>query len=185
MRATPSAHTSTSARRGYTLIELLIVITILGILGTMVIPSFGSTNVLRTQAAVRTIVADITFAQSDALSYQQSRAVMFDEDENMYTLVEVNGATLDADADALYDPQGPGQRYRVDFDEMDFGGAFIQNVSFNGGGDLIFDEIGGPVPAAGSGTLSTGGSLEVVGPQATYRINVAPFTGRVTVDQID
>ncbi|MEQ8770001.1 MAG: prepilin-type N-terminal cleavage/methylation domain-containing protein [Phycisphaerales bacterium] len=172
-------------RRGYTLVELLIVITILGILGTMVIPSFGSTNVLRTQAAVRTVVADITFAQSDALSYQEQRAVMFDEDANMYTLVEVNGSTLDADADALYDPHGIDQRYRVDLDEMDFGGAFMENVSFNGGSNLIFDEIGGPVPAAGATGLSTGGSLEIVGPQARYRINVAPFTGRVTVERID
>ncbi len=171
--------------RGYTLVELLIVVTILGILGTMVIPSFGSTNVLRTQAAVRTIVADITFAQSDALAYQQPRAVMFDADTNSYTLVEVNGATLDADADALYDPRGPEQRYRVYLGEMDFGGAFIENVSFNGGTALIFDEIGGPVPSASSTSLSTGGSLEVVGPQARYRINVAPFTGRVTVEQID
>ena len=131
--------------------------TILGILGTMVIPQFGSTNVLRTQAAVRTIVADITFAQSDALSYQQSRAVMFDPDENMYTLVEVNGATLDADLDALYDSQGPGQRYRVDLDDMDFGGAFIQNVSFNGGNDLIFDEIGGARAGRGGELAEHGG----------------------------
>ncbi len=182
MRRSPTILT---ARRGYTLVEMLIVIVILGIMGTMVIPSFGSTNVLRTQAAVRTIVADITFAQSDALSFQEQRAVVFDETENMYTLVEVTGGTIDADADALYDPQGPGQRYRVDLDDLDFGGAFIENISFNGGASLIFDELGGPTPAASSTGLSTGGSLEVVGPQARYRINVAPFTGRVTVDRID
>lgn len=172
-------------RRAYTLVELLVVILILGILGTMVVPTVSGSNVLRTQAAVRAIVADITFAQSDALSYQSSRAVMFDETENRYTLIEVNGSTLDADADALYDPQGPDQRYRVDLDDLDFGGAVIENVSFNGGSDLIFDELGGPTPAAGDTSLSTGGSLEVRGPQAAYRINVAPFTGRVTVQQIN
>lgn len=173
------------ARRGYTLMEVLVVVVILGILGSMVVPSVGGSTALRTQAAVRAIVADITFAQSDALSYQSPRAVMFDEDENWYTLVEVNGATLDADADALYDSKGPGERYRVDLDEVNFGGAFIANVSFNGGSDLIFDELGGPTPAAGDTSLSTGGSLEVRGTEVAYRINVAPFTGRVTVEKID
>lgn len=172
-------------RPGYTLIELLIVITILGILGSMALPSMGSTGVLRVHGAVRSIVADITFAQSDALAYQDGRAVMFEEEENRYTLVEVNGPDLDADADALYDPQGPAQRYRVDLDERDFGGAYIENVEFNGGQNLVFDELGGPVPAGGSDSLSTGGSLEVVGQGSRFRITVAPFTGRVTVQKLE
>lgn len=172
-------------RPAYTLVELLVVITILGIMGTMVLPSLGSSNVLRVQAAVRSIVADITFAQSDALAYQQGRAVMFNEEENLYTLVEVHGEDLDADADALYDAQRRDQRYRVNLDEMDFGGARIENVEFNGGLNLIFDELGGPVPAGGSDASSTGGSLEVAGVDSRFRVTVAPFTGRVTVQKLE
>lgn len=169
---------------GYTLVEMLIVVTILGILGTMVIPSFAGSTGLRTQAAVRAVVADITFAQSDALAYQESRAVMFNEVENYYTVVQVLGGTPDEDADALYDPHGPDQRYRVDLDDPRFGGSRLENIEFNGGAGLIFDELGGPTPA-GSDAISTGGTLEVVGQDSRYRVTVAPFTGRVTVLRLE
>ena len=175
----------TSVGRGYTLIEVLVLVTILGIAGAAVIPSLGQTHVLRVQAAVRTIVADITYAQSDALAFQTGRAVVFDEDTNSYRLLEVTGLTLDPDNDTLYDSQGPGQQYIVSLDDNRFGGAAIQNVDFDGTDELIFDEIGGPVVAPGSDVLSSGGSLEVAGPGTLWRINVAAFSGKVTVEQLD
>ncbi len=174
-----------AATRAYTLIEVLVLITILGIAAAIMIPSMGHTHVLRVQAAVRTIVSDITFAQSDALAFQRGRAVMFDADTNSYTLVEVTGSTLDPASDALYDPTGPMQRYIVSLDDPRFGGARIENPSFDGNADLIFDEMGGPVATPGSDTLSAGGLVEIVGPDTRWRINIAAFSGRVTVEQVE
>ena len=57
-------------RKGFTLIELLIVVVLLGISSAVVIPSLGSTDVLRVQSTVRAIVASINIAQSDALAHQ-------------------------------------------------------------------------------------------------------------------
>lgn len=171
--------------RGYTLVEVLIVVTFLGLAGMLIVPAMGQTGVLRTQAAVRTIVSDITFAQSDALAYQQGRAIVFDTDRNIYTLVEVVGNTIDVENNAIFDPGGIDQRYVVDFNDADFGGAIIQNASFDDDATLIFDPLGGPVLTAGSEVPSDGGSIDVVGSGTTFRINVAAFTGRVTVQQID
>src|SRR5688572_202575 len=81
-------HTAHPAR-AYTLVEMLVVVAILGIAGALVIPSMGQAGVLRIHAAVRTLVSDLTFVQTDALAYQQRRAVIFDEDANSYTLAEV------------------------------------------------------------------------------------------------
>lgn len=174
-----------TGRRGYTLLEVLVLVMILGIAGALVIPSLGQTHVLRVQAAVRTVVSDITFAQSDALAFQRGRAVVFDENTNSYTLVEVVGTTLDPVNDALYDPTGPMQRYIVSLDDPRFGGATLENASFDGDANLIFDEMGGPVAAPGSDTLSVGGMVEVAGPDTRWRINVAAFSGRVTVEQVE
>lgn len=174
-----------SCRRGYTLVELLIVITILGISAAMVIPSMGSVGVLRIQSAVRSVVADITFAQMDALAYQEMRAVVFDEDNNMYTLTTVTGGTIDPDADALFDPKGPGGLYRVPLDNEQFGGSFLRDISLNGGTAIIFDEQGAPIASPTSTTLSDGGSVQIEGPSSRFRIDVAAFTGRVTVVQLD
>ncbi len=177
--------TVNSRARGYTLVELLIVITILGTSAAMVIPSMGSVGVLRIQAAVRSVVADITFAQMDALAYQEERAVVFEEEGNFYTLTRVPGGTIDPDADALFDPKGPDQRYRVMLDDERFGGSFLRDISLNGGTAIIFDEMGAPIAAPSSATLSDGGSVQIQGPTSRFRIDIAAFTGRVTVVQLD
>jgi prepilin-type N-terminal cleavage/methylation domain-containing protein len=174
-----------NSTRGYTLVEVLVVVVILGIAGVMVAPSIGQAGIFQIQSAVRVIVADITFAQMDALGYQEQRAVYFDVDANEYTLIQVDGNIIDADNDALYDPKGPAQRYRVSLDEEVYGGTVIESVDFDGNSTLIFDEIGGPVAAPGTSTLSDGGSIVLASPLSRFRIDVAAFTGRVTVTRLD
>ena len=176
---------STTRTRGYTLVEMLIVIGILGLSAGMIIPSMGSVGVLRIQAAVRSIVADITYAQMDALAYQELRAVVFDEDANMYTLTRVPGVLIDPDADALFESKGPELRYRVLLDEDRFGGSFLRDINLNGGSAIIFDEMGAPIASPASTALSDGGSVQIQGPTSRFRIDIAAFTGRVTVVQLD
>ena len=172
-------------RGGYTLIEVLIVVMIMGIAAAVVAPTTSQAGVLRIQAAVRTLVADITFAQMDALGYQEQRAIVFDTEENSYTLVQVNGSTIDVENDALYDPRGPGQRYTVDFNREIFGGTVIESAEIDDDNVLVFDEMGGPVAEPGSSTLSDGGSITLAGPLSRFRVDVAAFTGRVTVTRLD
>lgn len=169
----------------YTLVEVLVTVTIIGIAGAMVAPSMGQAGVLKIQAAVRMIVSDITFAQMDALGYQEQRAIVFDIDSNSYTLVQVNGNSIDPDTDALYDQRGPQQRYRINLDDARYGGTVIESASFDGDSTLIFDEMGGPVSTPGSSNLSDGGSIVLAGPLSRWRVNIAAFTGRVTVTRLD
>ncbi|MCA9293387.1 MAG: prepilin-type N-terminal cleavage/methylation domain-containing protein [Phycisphaerales bacterium] len=188
-------------RRGFTLIELLITIAVLGVATILVIPSMSTTGVLRVQAAVRQIVADITFAQADAMAYQSRRALWFGrvpttkdapfsyDAGNGYVLAEVNGPALDLVTDAMFLPDRIDSPYARNFNEDQYGGAIILNASFDGDDLLIFDELGGPVldltgpePSDGGfveiGTATSGGAWE-------YRINIAPMTGRVTVDRAE
>ncbi len=171
--------------RGYTLVEVLLVVTIMGVAGAMVAPSLGQAGVLKIQAAVRMVVSDITFAQMDALGYQEQRAIVFDVENNRYTLVQVNGTTIDEETDALYDPKGPSQRYMIDLNQEVYGGTVIESVEFDDDHVLIYDEMGGPVASPGTSTLSDGGSIVLAGPHSRFRINVAAFTGRVTVTRLD
>lgn len=176
---------SRSIARAYTLIEVLVVVTVLGIAAALVIPEMASAHSLRVQSAVRTIVSDITFAQSDALAMQESRAIVFDTSANSYTLVEVVGGEIDVEANAMFDSGGPQNRYMRDFGDQVYGGARITGAVFDDDEVLIFDELGSPQRDPDASTPGLGGFVEVTGSGSVYRVNVDAYTGRVTVERRD
>lgn len=188
--------------RGYTLIELLIIVALLGIAGALVIPSMTQGTTLQTQAGVRTMVSDLTFAQADAMAFQSRRVIVFgrvpewDEASSRWVTVEGNGytlydvpsgaATLDLDNDVMWDPAERNERpLGRNFDNEDFGGATIQNADFNGDEWLIFDELGGPVTTLTSDDPGATGVVEVEGQGSLFRVEVETFTGRVTVTRVN
>lgn len=172
-------------RRGFTLLELLAVVAILGIAAAMLIPSMSQTGILRVQAAVRTIVSDITFIQSDAVAFQERRAIIFDVDTSTYRLVMVPGNTIDAELNTMYDPGRQGGRYIVDFTDKVYGGARITDANFDGENVLIFDAMGGPVADAASDEPGSGGTITVVGSGSTFEVSIEAFTGRVTATRVE
>ncbi len=160
-------------RHGYTLVEMLIVVVILGIAGALVIPSMGQVGVLRVQSAVRQIVAQITEAQSDALAYQRGRAIVFDKDAGSYSIVEVVGETIDPEHNTIDRGTITGGEY---------GDAAMISVDFGqGSSTLIFDEFGAPTTRAGENTPPPTGTIMVRGSGQEFRIQVDGYTGRVTV----
>ena len=189
-------------RRGITLIEILIVVTLLGIAGALVIPSMAQVGVLRIQSALRTVVSDLTYAQSDAMAAQSRRAVIFGvvlvQDPNTlvwnpsptnqegYTVFAPppGAAAIDINLDWLPDPENPGRPFTRDLTGPNFGGATIQSADFNGNPILYFDELGGPVQNLTDDDPGAGGRVRLVSPEFTYDINVEPYTGRITVVRV-
>jgi prepilin-type N-terminal cleavage/methylation domain-containing protein len=185
-------------RRGYTLIELIIVIGILGLAGALLVPVIGDRGTFDTQAAVRRLVADLTFAQSDAVANQEHRRLIFLPDEENegrfrgWAILRLSqselGLTFDPSAAKyVHDPLAPaGQagQYIVDIvaDER-FGGTFVAEALLDGNAAFVtFDEMGGTVTSTGQ--PGTGGSIVLRGGAATYRITIEGLTGRITVADI-
>lgn len=190
--------------RGYTLIEILIVVVLLGIAGTMVIPSMSGSSPLRTQAAVRTVVADIAFMQADAMAFQSRYVMVFDtviewdDDASVWVSRAGNGysiyapppgtTTLDVNNNAhmLMTIQGATLKpYTRDFAQGNYGGATIQNASFNGDETLVLDELGGPVLSLASDQPGATGTVEIAGMESLFLVSVEAFTGRVTVTRVN
>ena len=67
-------------RFGFTLIEILITVAILGVAGSLVIPYMSNLPSFETEAATREIVADLSYAQSDSMARQTKRRVLFEAD---------------------------------------------------------------------------------------------------------
>jgi type II secretory pathway pseudopilin PulG len=164
------------ARRAYTLVEVLVLVTIMGIAGAVVIPSFGSTDALRVQGALRTVVADMTLAQSDAVAMQTSRGLIFmpDDAASAYVIADVSGGTLDEDSPFAE---------RRDLGGSRFGFARIESTTLTNN-MLIFDALGGPVDGPDSDNPAPAGAVIISGANQRFRINVEAYTGRVTVQSI-
>jgi len=144
-------------------------VVIIGIAGAMVVPSLIEPSTLGVQAAGRMVISDILIAQNDAIAAQATRRVVFEPALNRYRLADVDGTTLNVGWKA----GGTTANYIVDFStDARFAGVTLQNVNFGGGQFLEFDPLGGP---------TNGGALDLVAVNTTYRVTVAPFTGRVTI----
>src|SRR5438132_3939719 len=73
--------------RGFTLVEILAVIVILGIASAIIIPQMGTRDDMRAAAAARTLVADLIYAQNQAITSGKMVYVKFDVANNRYTLL--------------------------------------------------------------------------------------------------
>lgn len=195
---------SPGARAGYTLIELIIVVALLGTAGAILVPHLVDLKKLEVQAAVRTVIADLSFAQSDALANQEYRRVHFYEDGRGYCLIRLaeadffkafdysDGATVADTPDYIIDPLGGAgnlERYAVDFRSDDryknvvIESALIEGVGLSpSGSDITYDSLGGTVRSPG--VPGRGGKIVVSSEDERYEITIAPFTGKLSVRRL-
>lgn len=194
-RAHGPTHGRRATRRAYTLLELLMVISILAIAATLLIPSMVGPGSMNAQAAARLLVADLSFAQSDALAHQEYRRVHFFEDGTGYCIVRVAesdfGDDFDPDtADYISDPMGPQGQYTpyiVDFStDSRFKGVAFSDVEIDGENrDVSYDALGGTVMSSGGGIgPGIGGTFTITSPKETYEITISPFTGKLKVTKL-
>src|SRR4051812_12404149 len=73
--------------RGFTLVEILMVVIILGIAAACVVPQLSSRDDLKASAATRVVMADLIYAQNRAISVQQTHYVAFDVANKNYALL--------------------------------------------------------------------------------------------------
>jgi type II secretory pathway pseudopilin PulG len=191
-----------ASARSYTLIELIMVIAVLALAAALLTPHLVGRDSLTIQAAVRLVIADLSFAQTDALANQEFRRVQFFGDGTGYCLIRVTEADFppedpfdELNADYLIDPLG-GREYVVRFDQDDrFQGVSIDTsqTTIDGrqlaayptaGVSVNYDQIGGTVHITSAALPGAGGDIVLNYDDESYRISIEPFTGKLTVAKL-
>lgn len=187
------------AGRGYTLLELLIVVVVLGLAAALLVPHLVRRDTYAAEVALRRLVADITFAQSDALAGQGYRRVHFRQVDTEqggrlgvgWGVYEIDESQLAAELDPdllvpVRDPlAGGAQAMELDLlADPRYRGISLRGIDFDGGrGWITFDPLGGTIGP--DGVPGTGGSLELSSDNLTFRVSIQPFTGKVSVSRVD
>ncbi len=195
----PNASLRCAASRSYTLIELIMVMAVLALAAAMVVPHIAGSETMKLQAAVRLLIADLSFAQSDALANQEFRRVVFYDDGSGYCIIVASQGYItpndleDPSVVYVYDPLGSMGRYVINYDLDDrFDGVSIinlvgQETIIDGTvladrPELTYDQLAGTVSPDGNAGI--GGSITLTYKGDSYKVTVAPFTGKLTVIEL-
>jgi len=167
--------TAVSHGRGFTLVEIIIVVVILAISAMMAIPMMSSAAGTQIRAAASAIAADLEYARSMAITRQQSYTVAFDCSSESYEIRDSSGAVIEH-------PVRKGLDYRVSFqNDRRLNMVDIVSVDFNGTTQVKFDYLGSPYDA-GNNPLNSG-TINLQAGNANVTVSVEPVTGYISVSQ--
>lgn len=142
----------TYSKHGFTIIELIMIITIIGILSAMSIPRIGSFGKNKAYIAARRIVADMRYARRLAITKAQDYTVEFSPSGGPYTEYNIlQGAVQVGETRQI--PAG---------------------VTCNGTEQFTFERLGN----AFSDGVHSDGMVSLIAGGEQYDVNVIAITGR-------
>ena len=153
------------ARGGFTIIEILIVVVILGIAALTAIPMISSAGSIQVRSVANMIAADLEYAKSLAITKGQRYSVVFNTSSDSYRIEDESDKTI-------LHPVKKGFYYVIDLEDEGLGKADITGAAFAGTSQVEFDYLGSP---------DNGGTVTVQGGGTTMTISVEAVTGYITV----
>lgn len=172
---------------GFSIIELLIVVAVMGILAGLVLPRSDPTLHEQLRSAAQIVAADLAYGRSLAVTNNSRYRFTLDTTNNRYVL-EHSGTdpTLDTLPDTPFrSSSDPPNQQIVDLAELPSLGSTVRIVAVTAGGsppqsvgDVEFDPLGGTARAEETTIWLAAGA----GSATRYlRLHVNPVTGLCTV----
>lgn len=164
----------TMNRHALTLVEMLIVVTILAILAAIALPTVQSLGGTQLAAAGRLLSADVEFAQAESIAHPDDpRLIRFDVARATYWVAAKSNPLV-----PIRDPAGPSALLVQFGDARGAGleGVGIQSIDLGGDAELRFDAWGRPDQAQPARVVLQSGAT-------TLTVTVAASTGDVSVAQ--
>lgn len=166
-----------SGARGFTLVEIIVVVILLGLLVGMVAMSIGPTRGSTVRQAARMIAADLEYVQSQAQRRQESLTVDFNVVGTSYRVYDSNG-------DPLTLPIGSGVFERELSKEFENWAPDINAVDFGGGCTAVTYTPEGEPTQAGTANvpISNNSAIELESGDYMYTLRITPVTGLIKIE---
>ena len=161
--------------RGFTLIEVILVVFIIGIAAAVVVPTMSSGASMQLRAAANMVAADLEYAKSMAISRGQAYTVDFSPSTERYWVLDGPSGNV------VPHPVKKGFDYMVDFPNE---GRLsqVQVVSTNLGtyNKVTFDYLGSPYNSSGA-PLNSPGTIILQAGGITKTVTIEAVTGFISV----
>ena len=158
--------------KGFTLIEIMIIVVILSIAMVVAVPMFSGAASFQLESATSMIAADLEYAKSLAITRQQQYGILFDTASDSYRLVDQDGNVITNPVTTkpyIVDFRNEGRLKNVDLAQADFDGTAT----------IRFDYLGSPYN--GNDTAMNSGTIRLQVSSGAVEIKVEPVTGYVTI----
>lgn len=151
---------------GFTLVEVVIVVIIIGILAAIAVPMYTSAASVQLSAAANMIASDLEYAKSMAISTGKTYQVVFDTTTESYSLENYSGTVI-------AHPARVGQNYVVSFaSDSRLNKVDITSTTF--GGTISFDYLGTP--------SANNGEIVLTAEDSTMKVKIESVTGYISIE---
>jgi len=167
----------TQWRLGFTLVEIMIVVVLLGIVSLLAIPMVSNAADMQVRAAANRIAADLDYAKGLAVTHQQSYSIVFSPSGESYTIQDEGGTAIEHPVNPgsfVIDFSTDGNFSRVDLVDADFDSDMSNAITF--------DYLGSPYRGTDTSAPMNVGLIELSSDNFTLYVKIEPVTGYITID---
>jgi prepilin-type N-terminal cleavage/methylation domain-containing protein len=162
--------------RGFTLIELIIVIVIISIAALTAVPMMSSAASVQIRSAANMLTADLEYAKSMAISRGQKYSVVFDKNTESYRIE-------DQDGNVIPHPVKKGFDYAINFqNDGRLNKVDIVDADFDGTSEVQFDYLGSPYNGNSPPAPLNSGVITLQAGGTTATVSVEAVTGFISIN---